>query len=721
MTVTAIDTRTAIAPARSSSWVEHLRNAVDPGWRPSEWDSSAQSFVGMHGSPRTLISICARAGCGFTIDGPSGLCSGCRKAWSRIPHELGKATLPPLDRAEVLSSVRLHRAGSFSLDGLSEVLRYEMLLGLQSRDREGHAVRPLQVRLLAGRISPELRSLIDMPDAGLPGLQRALLRDIQQHLRRLSLTYSGSDGTAGDIWDCALVGLQADRSRHYVAVTGVLDFGVIRQRWLRQLTKGALSARRPPVTECQRYIQAASIASSVLTGRPNGDHPERLEPSDMAAICRSFRSASDPTSGRSYSESHRRAIHGWWRRLIDFARAGGLMDSIPGTFAVTGDHQFGPSSLREDEIGRAIPEEWITYLNGHVHLLGTTTTYEPAGWPVEAFRDMLRVFYEVLRDTGRRPSEIARLSDQPVEHTRGGPSLIYDNRKAGRHGRRLPIDASTADGIAKWQARLAALPIPLACSGYLFPAPGARNRERRGHLNAALFGKMLAHWLTIVPTPSAFSDVAAAFPMQRISSYAFRHAYAQRHADNGTPVDVLRDLMDHREVETTMGYYQVSLRRKQNAVNVVAQLALNRHGTAAPFADQLAYERASVATTYGNCTEPNNVKAGGKSCPIRFQCSGCGFYRPDPSYLAAIEQQVAQLRADRAIAIAADVAEWVLDNLNEQIKSYDRIAATMNKMLASMPDEQRSAVESACSDLRRARDSVVVAPESLWRRPNDHG
>jgi integrase len=32
-----------------------------------------------------------------------------------------------------------------------------------------------------------------------------------------------------------------------------------------------------------------------------------------------------------------------------------------------------------------------------------------------------------------------------------------------------------------------------------------------------------------------------------------RHSYAQRHADAGTPVDVLRELMDHKSVQTTMG------------------------------------------------------------------------------------------------------------------------------------------------------------------------
>ena len=35
--------------------------------------------------------------------------------------------------------------------------------------------------------------------------------------------------------------------------------------------------------------------------------------------------------------------------------------------------------------------------------------------------------------------------------------------------------------------------------------------------------------------------------------YAYRHSYAQRHADAGVPVEVLRELMSHRKLETTSG------------------------------------------------------------------------------------------------------------------------------------------------------------------------
>src|ERR1019366_4099133 len=146
--------------------------------------------------------------------------------------------------------------------------------------------------------------------------------------------------------------------------------------------------------------------------------------------------------------------------------------------------------------------------------------------------------------------------------------------------------------------------------------------------------------------------------------YALRHSYAQRHADAGVPVDVLRELMDHLSVQTTMGYYRISLKRKQQAIRAVGSFAIDANGNPAPFTSPLAWERASVSVPFGNCTEPSNVKAGGGSCPIRFQCAGCGFYRPDPSYLPAIEEHLSSLRADLETARAVGAAAYVVANLS---------------------------------------------------------
>ena len=76
----------------------------------------------------------------------------------------------------------------------------------------------------------------------------------------------------------------------------------------------------------------------------------------------------------------------------------------------------------------------------------------------------------------------------------------------------------------------------------------------------------------------------------------------------------------------------------------------------APFTSPAAYERASISVPFGNCTEPSNVTAGGGSCPIRFQCAGCGFYRPDPSYLPALEQHIG--RHMSGIAMPGGGVDW---------------------------------------------------------------
>src|SRR5664280_1347381 len=131
-----------------------------------------------------------------------------------------------------------------------------------------------------------------------------------------------------------------------------------------------------------------------------------------------------------------------------------------------------------------------------------------------------------------------------------------------------------------------------------------------------------------------------------------------------------------------MGYYSVSLKRKQQAIRAIGALATDAAGHPAPFTSPTAYQRASVSVPFGNCTEPSNVKAGGGACPIRFQCAGCGFYRPDPSYLPALEQHIAVLRADRETARAIGAAAYVINNLTAEIDAFTRVAETMSRGLS---------------------------------------
>ncbi len=187
------------------------------------------------------------------------------------------------------------------------------------------------------------------------------------------------------------------------------------------------------------------------------------------------------------------------------------------------------------------------------------------------------------------------------------------------------------------------------------------------------------------------------------------HSYAQRHADAGVPVEILKELMDHRTMTITQGYYTVSLKRKREAIKIMSRYVTDRVGASrSGSGSTTTYELTSVAVPFGNCIEPSNVKAGGKACPIRFQCAGCGFYRPDPSYLPAIEAHINALRADRETALAMDADDFVTRNLADQVDAYSRIATTMRENLATLPDDERAEVEAASATLRKMRAGVNV-------------
>jgi hypothetical protein len=103
----------------------------------------------------------------------------------------------------------------------------------------------------------------------------------------------------------------------------------------------------------------------------------------------------------------------------------------------------------------------------------------------------------------------------------------------------------------------------------------------------------------------------------KIVPYAYRHTYAQRHADAGVPIDVLAKLLDHRHLDVTRRYYRVEEQRRRDAVDTVTALSFDRHGNrvwrdAAALLDSehARYAVGAVAVPYGRCTEPANGWSG---------------------------------------------------------------------------------------------------------------
>ncbi|MFF2812543.1 tyrosine-type recombinase/integrase [Streptomyces sp. NPDC058000] len=406
--------------------------------------------------------------------------------------------------------------------------------------------------------------------------------------------------------------------------------------------------------------------------------------------------------GHPYGAGYRTDLWTAFNQTIDFGRLADLLDA-PGSFNRRPSQRIPDEDTNEDEIGKAIPKHVIRQLDAQLASLGTGVTY--GGTDPAHVKAMFQTAYVVLRDSGRRPLEVVSLLRNCLEREPDGVSLIWNNHKGRRMRRRLPITSSTVAAMEKWQTLRDALPdAPSVSEPYLFPAITFAGGS--DHLLSNNFSAGMRTWVDSLE--SLDSDAVDAegnvipFDRSLIYPYAFRHSFAQRHADAGTPLDVLRDIMDHDDPETTMGYYRVSLERKRKAVKALSLMVTDRHGTAT-HCSSTAYEQRSVAVPFGGCTEPTNVKAGGHACPIRFQCSGCGFYRPDPSYLPAIEDHANSLRADREKSRAMDAASFVIDNLTAQINSYEDVAAKMRERMAALPKDERTELEEAAAVLRRVR------------------
>jgi integrase len=166
-----------------------------------------------------------------------------------------------------------------------------------------------------------------------------------------------------------------------------------------------------------------------------------------------------------------------------------------------------------------------------------------------------RRIVELLIDTGRRPDEICTLAWDCLDRDDNGkPVLVYTDSKNNRPGRRLPIAEDTAQlvGVQKSEVRQRFPHTPLD-QLVLFPCDNA-NPDGTKPLHAETFGNAHREFIDQIAHLLLDEDNSP-FDRRRVVPYAYRHSYAQRHADQGVAPDVLRELMGHRSMRTTLIYY----------------------------------------------------------------------------------------------------------------------------------------------------------------------
>src|SRR5664280_358078 len=127
-------------------------------------------------------------------------------------------------------------------------------------------------------------------------------------------------------------------------------------------------------------------------------------------------------------------------------------------------------------------------------------------------------------DTGRRPEDILHLPLDCLQRDQQGAAvLVYDNAKADRLGRRLPISEATAAVITAQQARVRQrFPDTPAGELKLLPSP-RRNPDGRRAISIAMLGDRHREWADKLG-PLRSRD-GAEFGASRIVPYAYRHTY----------------------------------------------------------------------------------------------------------------------------------------------------------------------------------------------------
>jgi integrase len=382
-----------------------------------------------------------------------------------------------------------------------------------------------------------------------------------------------------------------------------------------------------------------------------------------------------------------------------------------------------PRRIRDEDAdgeGRALPQAVINQLLSDEYL---SMLRGQAGEDVCAM-------LQILADTGRRPGELAALKatclastefiDEDTSRLERSWVLIHDMPKVNVKNYRLFIGESTAQLIIaqrdRVQARYPATPLTRLP---LFPRP-QKNPDGVIHATTGRLISAVRCWVDSLPR--LIGPSGENFPRERVFPYAFRHSFAQRHADNGTPLDVLCAMMGHTKTDTTRGYYKVDKSRMRKAVARVSELQLTHRGTRVPAdfgalvdAEYDRYQVGQVSVPFGVCKEPSNVKAGGQGCPYKFRCFGCDFFRTDPSYLPELRSHLRRMLADheRLNAITDGMLEeWARRDAApppDEIVAVRRLIRAAEKMLGELSDAERASVDELMAILRRGRANIDTA------------
>ncbi|WP_369211748.1 tyrosine-type recombinase/integrase [Streptomyces flavofungini] len=592
-----------------------------------------------------------------------------------------------------------------SFRGLPDLVAAQLLFGIYQRSMKHAKTEAGSVRALIDRtVRPSGASrLEDVPRPKANETAVVLLNRTRAFVARVLKTPETE--YAKDTWDLAPFGHRGSLVFTELSQPWLLEAA---KRWARDYLTRVRS--RSTSSHAQQYLHGLAKLSQSLRARPDRGL-------DLAALSRadienylnrmSFLQANGHftlNTRRHYIQKARNALRE--ARAMGLTRPGAPMAGLPDDFVIT-RHDV-PKAAEPSQEGQDLPPEILRQLCSHLDLFESMCCRE------------LRVAVEILIDTGRRPDEICCLDlDCLTRDGQGKPVLLYSNWKEERIGRELPVHETTAALIRTQQDRVRSrFPGRPASKLVLLPS-GQLNLHGTKSYDSNYLSAPHREWVEAMP--ELHLDDGTVFDKEKVFPYAYRHSYAQRHADNGVPLDVLAELLDHDSYESTRNYYRVKQVRLREAVDKVTQMQFNRHGervwgAVTSFLDTERTRRAigSVVVPFGTCSEPTNVAAGGGACPLRFRCVGCDHFSTDVSYLPELRSYLDDLLRTREKLLAMPEADaWARAEAapsDEEIRRVRRLIQRVTEDVDQLTDDERDQIQQAAAIVRKTRQGFLGMP-----------
>ena len=654
-------------------------------------------------TPYESLGECIVSSCGSTASQLNGLCHAHGTAWRHFTKSIALA-----DQNWTLEQWAAKQATNMLdhelvLRGVHPTVEKEILVALQVRCKKGAITRISTVKGITRIcIANDFTSITQVSNVDKKGRRHVLSLVRQLEAAIAEALSNESDEFEKDTWDLRVWNSQ-----------GLLRFEGIEPCWLKLAAKQWAVEDFPLHRGRQRgntprdVVKSVEVFSTYIQTRtPKVETPNDLRRTVLTGFLNWLAGLHD--SGE-ISELQRVKHVRNLKRFIDDLNALGMFE--PGAPFSAAHSSF---LLRRDDVPRQtrlsnerdLPDAIIRVLVEESRTMATISN--------ESTQRLLLILIE----TGRRPAEICNLRYNCLAPSRNGHVLVYDDEKSAKPNRSLPIQNAVASLIEvqqEWVRRNYPAVDPKLSP--LFPR-SYFNADGKKAVPAPSFTEMHRKYVTAIADKLAAAN-GGWIDLSRVTAYAYRHTYAQRHADAGPPVDVLRELLGHEHLSTTMGYYSVSAKRKRAAIQAVSQMQLDGNGSpAAKFisesveAEQNRWLTGELIVPFGVCVEPSNVRSGGQDCPSRYRCLGCDHFRTDPSHLPELRDYKFRLleKREEYRALRSDDSSRskVLDELEVDLQRADKIIQKIQDRLGELDAEEQSVVMQAIDSLRKSRQRVNI-------------